>query len=59
MGRDVGGGLRVPEEEEISGIDQMTHAETAYELTGGLGTGSPTGTLPATRPAATSVGVDR
>jgi Amt family ammonium transporter len=55
----VFGGLRVPEEEEVNGIDQVTHAETAYELTGGLGSGSTTGTLPATRPAATGVGVDR
>jgi len=51
-------GLRVPEEEEISGIDQVTHAETAYELTGGLGGGTTTGTLP-TRPAASSVQVTR
>ena len=32
-------GLRVGEDEEVTGIDQVTHAETAYELTGGLGGG--------------------
>ena len=32
-------GLRVPDEEEITGIDQSTHAETAYELGSGLGGG--------------------
>ncbi len=40
-------GLRVPEEHEVTGIDQTAHAETAYELTGGptggLGGGSGTG----------------
>jgi len=30
-------GLRVPEEEEVVGIDQVTHAETAYELSSALG----------------------
>ena len=37
-------GLRVSEEEEVIGIDQSTHAETGYELGGGLsgsGTGAP------------------
>jgi Amt family ammonium transporter len=32
-------GLRVPEEEEVVGIDQQTHAETAYEIGGGIGGG--------------------
>jgi Amt family ammonium transporter len=32
-------GIRVPEEEEVAGIDQTTHAETAYELGGGVGGG--------------------
>ncbi len=32
-------GLRVSEEEEVTGIDQVTHAETAYELTSGFGGG--------------------
>jgi Amt family ammonium transporter len=27
-------GLRVSEEEEITGIDQTVHAESGYELTG-------------------------
>ena len=34
-------GLRVTEREEITGIDQTVHAETAYELTGGLGSAGP------------------
>ena len=32
-------GLRISEEDEVTGIDQTAHAETAYELTGGLGGG--------------------
>ncbi len=32
-------GIRIPEEEEELGIDQVTHAETAYEL-GGIGGGA-------------------
>ncbi len=32
-------GLRVTEEEEVTGIDQTIHAETAYEFGGALGTG--------------------
>jgi Amt family ammonium transporter len=44
-------GIRVPDEEEITGIDQTTHAETAYELSGGLGGGGATGALPASRAA--------
>jgi Amt family ammonium transporter len=43
-------GLRVSEEEEVVGLDQTTHAETAYELTGGLGGGGSTGSLSAARP---------
>jgi Amt family ammonium transporter len=39
-------GLRTTEEEEVTGIDQTVHAETAYELGGGFG-GTGTGTLPA------------
>ncbi len=35
-------GLRVPEEEEIVGIDQTTHAETAYELSSAMGSGAGT-----------------
>ena len=30
-------GLRVSEEHEVTGIDQSVHAETAYELMGGMG----------------------
>ena len=33
-------GLRLSEEEEVTGVDQTVHAETAYELTGGLGSGA-------------------
>jgi Amt family ammonium transporter len=46
-------GLRVSEEDEVTGIDQAAHAETAYELTGGFGTGgTPPGAVPAARPTA-------
>ena len=48
-------GIRVPEEEEVVGIDQTTHAETAYELTGGLGSGSGGSMLGAQRPSSTAV----
>ena len=37
-------GLRTSEEEEVTGIDQTVHAETAYELGSGLGGSS--GVLP-------------
>ena len=36
-------GLRVSEEEEITGIDQVTHGETGYELGAGLGGGGASG----------------
>ncbi len=40
-------GLRVPEQVEISGIDQALHAETAYDLSGGLvGSGAAPGGAP-------------
>jgi len=46
-------GLRASEEQEVTGIDQTVHAETAYELMGGLGSGSTTGSFPkAARPTA-------
>ena len=50
-------GIRVPEEEEVLGIDQQTHAETAYELGGGIGGGSGTPSLPsgAARPSSVEV----
>jgi Amt family ammonium transporter len=51
-------GLRVPEEEEVLGIDQVTHGETAYEFGGGLGTSTSTtsGALAtATRPTRAEV----
>jgi Amt family ammonium transporter len=43
-------GLRATEEAEITGIDQTVHAETAYELTGGLSSGS-SGPVPLSKPA--------
>jgi Amt family ammonium transporter len=42
-------GLRVTEEQEVTGIDQTVHAETAYEFGGGFGGG--TGSLPASSEA--------
>ena len=45
-------GLRVSEDEEITGIDQTVHAESGYELTGiGAGGGS---LLPTSAPSAPS-----
>jgi Amt family ammonium transporter len=44
-------GLRVTEEEEVTGLDQTVHAETAYEFGGSLGSGT-SGVLPPTGPAA-------
>ncbi|HEU0103018.1 MAG TPA: ammonium transporter [Mycobacteriales bacterium] len=49
-------GLRISEEDEVTGIDQTNHAETAYEFGGGLGGSS--GVLPtATSGAASSTRV--
>jgi Amt family ammonium transporter len=45
-------GLRVTEEEELAGIDQSVHAETAYELMGGLAGNSNAGPSAARPPAA-------
>ncbi len=45
-------GLRVSEQDELTGIDQTVHAETAYELSGGLGTGGPAGAGAPVVPAA-------
>ena len=36
-------GLRISEEDEATGIDQTSHAETAYEFGGALGSGAPAG----------------
>ncbi|MDQ3502039.1 MAG: ammonium transporter [Actinomycetota bacterium] len=47
-------GIRVSDEEEITGIDQMTHAETAYEIGGGI-TGGGTTTPAAPRPSSVEV----
>ncbi len=38
---DVTMGFRVPEEDEMSGIDITTHAESGYDLTPGFGTARP------------------
>jgi ammonium transporter, Amt family len=35
-------GLRVSDEEEVTGVDQTVHAETAYDFLGAIGSGSPT-----------------
>ena len=35
-------GIRADEEDEVTGLDQTQHAESAYELTGGLGGGGGT-----------------
>ncbi len=43
-------GLRVSEEDEITGIDQTVHAESGYELTGIGAGGSPL--LPTAAPSA-------
>jgi Amt family ammonium transporter len=47
-------GLRVSEEEEVTGIDQTVHAESGYELTG-IGASGPGSGAPVAR--ATAVGV--
>ena len=47
-------GLRVTEEEEVTGIDTTVHAESAYELTG-FGATSGATNPGAVRPAATAV----
>ena len=47
-------GIRVSEEEEITGIDQLTHAETAYEIAGGI-TGGGSSTPALTRPTSVEV----
>jgi Amt family ammonium transporter len=50
-------GLRVSEEDEITGIDQTVHAESGYELTGiGAGGGSTLQTgSPSVRPSSVEV----
>ena len=50
-------GLRVSEEDEVTGIDQTSHAETAYELTGGLGSGGLGAGAPSVGSTASSVRV--
>ena len=49
-------GIRVSEEEETTGIDQQTHAESAYEIGGGLvGSSSIPGAAPSARPSSVEV----
>ncbi|MER8233888.1 ammonium transporter [Streptomyces sp. NPDC094049] len=45
-------GMRVPEDDEVSGIDQVEHAETAYDFSGAGGGASSRSTAP-TAPAVT------
>ncbi|MFJ2787947.1 ammonium transporter [Streptomyces sp. NPDC093249] len=40
-------GMRVPEDDEVSGIDQVEHAETAYDFSGAGGGASSRSTAPA------------
>ena len=47
-------GIRADEEDEVTGLDQTQHAESAYELTGGLGGGG--GTLSSATGAPASAG---
>ena len=49
-------GIRVPEEEEITGIDQVTHAETAYDFGGISGGGGGGGGAFASATAPSKVG---
>ena len=49
-------GLRISQEDEITGIDQTSHAETAYEF-GGLGAGAGAGSGITTRPMPVGVPV--
>ncbi len=42
--------MRVPEDDEVAGIDQAEHAETAYDFSG-AGGGAARTTAPAAAPA--------
>ncbi|CAN5253448.1 hypothetical protein BH24ACT10_BH24ACT10_12570 [soil metagenome] len=51
-------GLRVSEADEVTGIDQTSHAESGYELTGIGASGSSSGLSsgsPVTRPSSVEV----
>ncbi|MFF7607216.1 ammonium transporter [Streptomyces parvulus] len=45
-------GMRVPEDDEVTGIDQAEHAETAYDFSGAGGGAARTAGSPAAPPAA-------
>ncbi|MFJ8468434.1 ammonium transporter [Streptomyces swartbergensis] len=51
-------GMRVPEDDEIAGIDQAEHAETAYDFSGAGGGAAKTGTVAAAVAGAESKKVD-
>ncbi|MGV9241813.1 ammonium transporter, partial [Streptomyces nigra] len=51
-------GMRVSEDEEIAGIDQAEHAETAYDFSGAGGGAARTAATPAPVAAAESKKVD-
>ncbi|MCX5385950.1 ammonium transporter [Streptomyces sp. NBC_00083] len=51
-------GMRVPEDDEISGIDQVEHAETAYDFSGAGGGTSPRRTVAAPGDLAANKKVD-
>ncbi|MFJ9620250.1 ammonium transporter [Streptomyces sp. NPDC101181] len=48
-------GMRVPEDDEVSGIDQVEHAETAYDFSGTGGGSVSRTTAPAPAPDTTAV----
>ncbi|HZF92452.1 MAG TPA: ammonia channel protein, partial [Streptomyces sp.] len=45
-------GMRVPEDDEVAGIDQAEHAETAYDFSGAGGGTSRSASVPAAPVAA-------
>ncbi|MFI6473816.1 ammonium transporter [Streptomyces sp. NPDC050516] len=51
-------GMRVPEDDEISGIDQVEHAETAYDFSGAGGGTAPRKTVPVPGDVAANKKVD-
>uniref|UniRef100_A0AAU2V1W7 Ammonium transporter n=1 Tax=Streptomyces sp. NBC_00003 TaxID=2903608 RepID=A0AAU2V1W7_9ACTN len=51
-------GMRVPEDVEVSGIDQVEHAETAYDFSGAGGGTAPRKTVPVPGDAAANKKVD-
>ncbi|MFF3978841.1 ammonium transporter [Streptomyces sp. NPDC001828] len=51
-------GMRVPEDDEVSGIDQVEHAETAYDFSGAGGGTAPRKAVPAPGDVAANKKVD-